>query len=466
MTSPAVDLDAVWRDAWRPPEKYRPSEWAAKRRYLPREVSAEPGPWRNERTPYLVGIMDAIVEEGVEETVFVAGTQLGKSEAGRNVLGYFVDNDPGPYLLVMPDEKSAEDAVRERIQPMLRHSPSLARHVSDRREDNKLSCVTLDSMAIYVGWAGSAQSLATRPCRYVEFDEIDKYPPFSGVEADPISLGMERTKTYLHRKRVLKRSTPTTRDGPIWRAFEACGDRRRFHVPCPHCGEFQQLVWTQVKWPKLDEPDKNKYADEITVNKLAWYECAACKGRIEDRNKPAMLSRGVWVSDGQAIDKSGKVSGDRPKSPRVGFHLSSLYSPWVKFCDMVAKFILAKGDIGATMNFRNSWLAEPFEVQVSTREPSKIRQRSEEARYLGRAGEMRIVPNWSVMILATADVQKDHCYWAVTAWGYEQQSKRLAVGIAASLDEVYQQVFYPAVPFVSEQGGLVQNSILVVDSGF
>jgi phage terminase large subunit GpA-like protein len=62
---------------------------------------------------------------------------------------------------------------------------------------NTLSRIELDTMDVYTGWAGSPQSLGSRTCRYVRFDEVDKYPPFAGREADPISLGKERTGTYL-----------------------------------------------------------------------------------------------------------------------------------------------------------------------------------------------------------------------------------------------------------------------------
>jgi hypothetical protein len=58
---------------------------------------------------------------------------------------------------------------------------------------------------------------------------------------------------------------------------------------------------------------------------------------------------------------------------------------------MAAEFIRADGDIAAAMNFRNSRLAEPFEVQVSKREPSKIREKADEED--ARAGwAERVVP--------------------------------------------------------------------------
>ncbi len=468
MTS-LTDLLSKWRkSAWSPPPKLTPSEWVELYRILPSSVAADPGPMRLDFTPYVRGILDAAADETIEELVWVKCTQIAGSETFRNMLAYWIDCDPGPCLVVMPDEKSAKETIEERIRPMLDSSPQLKRHVSPRAWDNKLSCIKLDTMSVFVGWAGSPQSLASRPCRRVVFDECDKFPPFAGREADPISLGTERTTTYRHRRKIVKTSTPTTREGAIWIAWEACGDRRRFHVPCPHCGAYQILAWAQVKWPKLAEVDKIKRADQIEQSRLAWYECGQpdCRGRIEDRHKPKMLTRGVWASDGQTVRRDGALIGERTKSKRVGFHLSALYSPWKTFASMAAEFIRCEGDAGATMNFRNSRLAEPFEVQLSKREPSKIRDKVSESARLGLVGQARVVPAWAVLMIATCDVQKDHCYWQIDAWGYEQKSKRIMVGVAATLDEVYRHVFAPDVPYVLENGGAVQVMELVVDSGY
>ena len=44
----------------RPPEDINVSEWAAKYRVLESKTSSVSGPWMNDKTPYLVGIMDEL----------------------------------------------------------------------------------------------------------------------------------------------------------------------------------------------------------------------------------------------------------------------------------------------------------------------------------------------------------------------------------------------------------------------
>src|ERR1039457_929264 len=54
------------------------SEWADRYRTLSQRASAEPGPWRTERTPYLREIMDCLSPSSpIERTVFMKGAQIG-----------------------------------------------------------------------------------------------------------------------------------------------------------------------------------------------------------------------------------------------------------------------------------------------------------------------------------------------------------------------------------------------------
>lgn len=62
-----------------PPDDLTVTEWAEQNRRLSSEASAEPGPWRTERTPYLREVMDTFTDPKVRHTVMVAGV------AGRQV---------------------------------------------------------------------------------------------------------------------------------------------------------------------------------------------------------------------------------------------------------------------------------------------------------------------------------------------------------------------------------------------
>ena len=62
----------------KPDAKLTVSEWADQYRMLSSKASAEPGPWRTDRTPYLREVMDCMSSTSpVQKVVFMAGAQLG-----------------------------------------------------------------------------------------------------------------------------------------------------------------------------------------------------------------------------------------------------------------------------------------------------------------------------------------------------------------------------------------------------
>lgn len=468
--------EPIWSDAersaWAPADPLSPSQWAATHRILPDHV-AEPGPWRNQRTPYLVGIMDAFADPDIEEIIFLKPTQVGFSESIRNILGWVIDQQPGPVLLVMPNESDCVEVLDEEVKPLLNQTPRLEQYMTSRVWDIKSRQIKLANMTIYTAWSTSAAKLARRPIRYVLLDEIDKFPAQAGKEASPLALAAERTRTYGHRRKIVKGSTPTTPQGHIWREWESCTERRRFAVPCPHCRHYQLLIFSNLRWPppkvpgavgeRFDATDdlapspshqpaaieplpapadssdsshsteaeaRRAHADQIQTDRSAWYECEHCRGRILDHHKGPMLLAGRWINERQRVDREGNVIGERYPGRKVGFALSALYSPWVSFWELAREFILARGDPVAMQHFRNSKLAEPFQQQVARVRIDRAAPPSGFA-----AGQ---VPQWAHGLTMGVDSQKAGFWWLVRAWGAGLRSHLVAYGFARSLAEIDQ----------------------------
>jgi phage terminase large subunit GpA-like protein len=396
------------KEAWKRPEKITVSQWADRYRYLNPVTSAEPGRWKTSRTPYLKGVMDAFTDPFVEEITVIAASQVGKTEAMFNMLGFIIDQDPGPTLVVLPRENDAKSVSCNRVLPMIEGSYTLREHLPRLSDDITRLEYHLDRMILYFAGSNSPADLASRPIRYLFLDEIDKYPKFSGREADPIKLASERQKTFWNRK-TIKVSTPTTRDGYIFREYEK-SDRSRYYVPCPHCGKYQVLLFGQIKWPK-----KEKSTERIKNERLAWYECFHCNKRIKDYQKNRILTRGKWVPEDAELDDDGTISGDIVKSTHRGFWINSLYSPWLSWSDIAAEFIKSKDYIELLMNFVNSWLAEVWEEKIEETTIDKIRS-------LSRDYDEGSVPDDVIVLTAGVDVQKDHFYYIIRGWGYYEES--------------------------------------------
>lgn len=338
------DLESRFYSRLRPPTRLTTSEWADAYRYLSSEDSAEPGKWSTSRAEFQRGIMDAIADPEVSEVVFMKGSQVGWTAMLGNALGYYAHQDPSSVLMIQPTVEMAEAWSKERFAPMIRDTPVLSHLFSDpksRDSNNTLRLKQFPGGYVAIIGANAPASLASRPIRVVLADEIDRYPKSAGTEGDPLKLAAKRQTTFWNRKTLIG-STPTVKGlSSIEREFKR-SDMRRFHVPCPHCGEKAPLRWEQVKW------DKDGAAGHKP--ETAAYQCEQCGVLWNDAERWAAVANGEWVASA-------------PFRGVAGFHLSQLYSPWVKLADMAQEFLDAQGDPELLKVFVNTVLGETWEEQ-------------------------------------------------------------------------------------------------------
>lgn len=412
------------------------SQWADKYRVLDAKASAIPGPWRTDQTPYLKGIMDEFNNYETEEIIFIKPTQVGGTECLQNMVGYIVQQDPAPTMIVYPTETLAKSVSENRVQPMMTASPTLKK----RYKDTESSVLELQFDGMYLTLAGSnsPSALASKPIRFLFLDEVDKYPGASRKEADPISLARERTKTF-HNRKIFITSTPTLKTGHIWKAKEDADIEKHYFVPCPHCGEYIELKWSQVKFP--DEADMT-YADRA---EFATYACQECGCVITDQDKPEMLHFGEWRT----------VKQNTRYVRKVAFWMNTLYSPFVRFSEAVKKFLDTKDDPEQFQNFVNSWLAEPWEDTKLKTNADLVLERQTEV-------EEFIVPEWAKILTAGVDVQENCLYWSIRAWGNYLTSQNIAHGQAYSFPEVSRIM---NLEYRMENGTPLVVALALIDSG-
>ncbi len=361
------------------------SQWADAYRRLSPESSAEPGQWRTDRAPYQQGIMDAFNDPAIHTVVVMCSAQVGKTEILNNIVGYYIDQDPAPMLVLQPTLEMAQAWSKDRLAPMLRDTPSLKGKVKDpRARDSGNTMLHKQFPGGHITMAGgnSPASLASRPIRIVLCDEVDRYPASAGAEGDPVNLARKRSTTFWNRKLLLT-STPTIKGiSRIEYAFDG-SDQRRYFVPCPHCNEYQALSWANVKWEK-DQPE------------TAHYECEHCHMVITNQQKLGMLSQGKW----RATDTSRGIAG---------FHLNEIYSPWVKWSEIVINFLEAKKLPETLKTWVNTSLGETWEEAGESISEDALYQRRE---YYGP-----LVPQKAVLLTAGVDVQNDRLEIETIAWG-------------------------------------------------
>lgn len=414
------------------------SQWADAKRRLSPEASAEPGRWDTSRAEYQRGIMDALSDPAVHTVVVQSSAQVGKTEAVLNVVGFYIDQDPAPILVLQPTLEMGQAFSKDRLAPMLRDTPALQGRVKDARardSGNTLLHKVFPGGHITIAGANSAASLASRPIRVLLADEVDRYPPSAGTEGDPVSLARKRTTTFWNRK-VLLVSTPTIKgQSRIEAAFQE-SDQRHFLVPCPDCGEEQRLVWSQVRWPE-GKPSAAEYC------------CEHCGSLWSDAQRWGAVKRGRWAPQAEFTGVAG-------------FHLSELYSPWRTQAETAADFLASRTDPERLRTWVNTALGETWEDRGETVDSGALTE-------LREPYGPDDLPDDVIYATAGVDTQDDRLEVEIVGWGDGEESWGIAYHVLygdpaqqavwKELDEVLRETY------ATVSGRTVRVQAAAVDSG-
>lgn len=375
----------------RPPTKLTVSQWADRYRQLSSESSAEAGRWSTSRAEYQRGMMDAVSDPRLETVVLMTAAQVGKTELINNVVGFHIHQDPAPMLVVQPTLEMAQTWSKDRLAPAIRDTPVLAAKIKDPRSRDSGNTTLHKVFAgghVTACGANSPSSLASRPCRLILCDEVDRYPLSAGTEGDPVSLAKKRSTTFWNRKIILV-STPTEKSHSRIEQAYMESDQRKYFVSCPDCKEDQVLRWANVRW------DEGKPA-------TAEYMCDHCGSCWTDAARFRAIRYGKWKA---TADGDGKTAG---------FHLSGLYSPWTPLEEAVRDFLASKRDPMRLKTWVNTFLGETWEDQGEQVDEHDLMERAEDW-----GGEL---PEDVLLLTAGVDVQDDRLEVEIVGWGRGEES--------------------------------------------
>lgn len=377
-----------------PPPKLTVSEWADRYRHVP-SYSAEAGQWVTARTPYLREIMDSFSEPGVNRVVFKKCARIGATEAGLNIVGYFIHQDPSAIMIVQPTVDDAKDFSKEQLAPTIEDTPVLRDRVSNAVKDSKntITSKVFPGGSVVLGGANSPRFFRRRTVRVLVLEEINGYGGSSSArkEGSQIKLAEKRTETMGYRRKVYANSTPTTKgECAISDEFDK-SDQRYFHVPCPHCGHRQRLEWERLRYKDRTDPA---------------YQCLGCEQLIAESEKDAMVAQGEWIVT-------------RPHAPTRGYHINALYSPFVRWATLVTEWVDAQGDPESLRVFVNTALGEAWEDRETKDLQELVRARA--SQYEPEGAKWR-VPRGACILVCGVDKQDAELHYVVRAYGPGEQS--------------------------------------------
>ena len=447
----------AFREGLRPGVKLSVSEWADRHRILSSKSSAEQGPWRTSRTPYLREIMDALADEHPARAVtFKKGAQVGGTEAGNNWIGYSIDHQPAPMMMVQPSLDLAKRMSKQRLEPLIEDSPRLAAKVAPRRSRESGSTLLQKDFpngTLVLTGANSSAGLRSMPVRKLFMDEVDAYPGDVEGEGDPMKLAQARTRTFKSRKKIFTVSTPTIQGRSRIELEYGRSDQSYYHVPCPECGLKQKLKWKGIHWEKRATPEETVDAIELGEARV-WYVCEECEAEIPEHKKTAMLAGGVWIAT-------------KPERSTIhrGFHLSALYSPvgWYSWTEAVCEYIQALDRPDELRVWVNTTLGEEWNQKGEAPEWEILYQRRE-------SYGVGSPPDGVLFLTAGVDVQKDRLELEVVGWGKGKESWSVDYVVLQGEPEgpeVWEQLRQQlGRTFLLPNGAELQIRTMAIDSGY
>jgi phage terminase large subunit GpA-like protein len=386
--------------ALKPPERMSLSAWAERYAVLSSENSAAPGPWR--AYPYQVGILDAFTDPSVEMISVMKSARIGWTRIIDHAIGYSIHQDPASLLVVQPAIEDAEDYSRDELEPYLRDTPVLAGLVAEARSRDAHSTVRRKNFpggSIRLIGANAPRGFRRITVKRVFFDEIDGYDiKGAGVEGDQIALGIKRASTYYGDPgyKIALGSTPTVKGASRIEDSYGQSDQRKYFVPCPHCGEEQEFIWENFRWPE-GRPDEVRYA------------CAACGVLIEEREKYAMVGRGRWIATA-------------PFKGHAGFYIWSAYSfsPGAAWPKIAQEYEEAR---------KLPSKLRVFVMQTLGRTHEETGEHPDDDSLQARREQWEGVPEGVLFTTIGVDVQGDRLEYEIVGWGADEESWSLEYGV-------------------------------------
>jgi phage terminase large subunit GpA-like protein len=433
-------LAALRRDAFaalRPPPRLSLSDWTEAHLRLPAGVSATPGPVR--LWPFQRGLADAISDPTIPGVSVLKAVRCGYSTLLVAAVAAYAANDPSPIIVLVPTTDDARTFMVHHLEPVAEVTPALSGLFADEATAarNTLLAKRYPGGSLKVIAARAPRNLRAHTARVLLADEIDAME--ITAEGNPLLLGEKRTLSYPDRK-IVTGSTPTDDATSLILAEYAKSDKRIFECPCPHCGDFAEIVWKDIRWTEGD-PDS-----------AAW-ACPSCGCLTAHEGKPAMVAGGRWRATRPDVKE------------HAGFKLSALVSlmPNAGWPALVREFLAAKGNPDDLRVFINTCLAEGWKDQSGEEiDESDLMARREPI------GLDRLPPE-CLYLTAGADVQKDRIEMTSLGWQADGTALVLAHEVIwgnplesdtwAEVDDLLRR------DFRHPRGGVLRYDAALIDSG-
>ena len=413
----------------RPPRRLTVPE--AAERYVMLDVpGGYSGPFKNDLVYYLVEPAECLTQRNVKAVIFVAPAQTAKtSMLVDNWFAHTITCDPSDHLIVQTAQDTARDYSKRRVDRLISASPELKKRLkAGGQADNTYDKFFKSGMILSLAWPTKNQ-LAGKAIGKMALTDYDRMPPDIDGDGPAFNLAQKRTTTFLSRGMTLAESSPsrpiidpkykpkTLHEAPPTTGILGLyntGDKRRIYGKCPSCLNY---------FSPAADIESAFFIPENKAKTDCGLICTCCGYIISLNEEKQYKKTGVWMKDGQTIDKQGVIHGDVAHNSIASFWLPGWFAAFQSWQSILDNYLSAldhyerTGDeepLKATYNLDQGapYLSKALQ---NTRSPEELEARAEKV-------EKRTVPDGVKFLLAAIDVQKNRFVVQVEGFGDHLES--------------------------------------------
>ena len=363
-----------------------------------------PGPYNPALFPFWSEILAALGPDDPCRNVTLAGSaQIGKTIVANVFTLGTLDLDPGPMGYVHPTEQNGSIWSRQKLAPMIRSNPRLARLFPEQGRERGNSILFKERSDgrgfLKIAGANSPAGLSMQTWERQVQDDVAKYEINSA--GDPEEQAESRSKAIEFRAKIFKLSTHLLADScRITRNYLA-GTQEKYHVPCPHCETLRVLEWENMREATGDDAPPEQ----------ACFSCVSCGGLIEERHRAWMVDRAngaKWIA-----------KHPERRAKHRSFWIWSAYAPLMSWARIIEEWRTRRGIPAKEQVFINDTAGLPFDGDSEGPALDALIARAEQGHERG------IIPLGTPLLFAGIDVQEDRIEWAI--WGFGENGRRSLV---------------------------------------
>jgi len=313
-----------------------------------------------------------------ESHLYLAGKNMIPTHNTEGVLVngilWIIANNPGNIMSLAANDDLSKEMIESRLDQGIESCgitdlirPNTIRKRNQRTGDTS-KYKEFAGGRLFAGGLNSIDKIGRqRSIKFGFFDDWDVAVISDKKQGNIYELLQQRFSTNAQGMKQYFISTPQNRPSNIEQVYLK-GDQRKWHVPCPLCGKYTEIIW-QSNDRKSGIVYK-KDSDGRLIENSVGYQCPECGGIWKEKHKYKVNLKGKWIAT-QKPDRPGMYS----------YHINCLTAApnmydWTHYVRQYLDCFNAQGKIiqSKLKVFKNVVLGEVWEEKKTTIKKNQLAQ--------------------------------------------------------------------------------------------